>query len=230
MQNLLGMMFFSLCFLFSVKAQVKTEKLATSDFRVLRKAKSIYGFYLGRKQKGSLSKFKVNDCQFIYEKGLDVMSKTEQEYRYERFIINFMGVNKKKESSFDSVSYTNSGWPKSFYPLLFKNSFQNHRLKDVISEEGTQASMSFEKGEKGKAKMILKHIEAYSAENSAFFDPDEARHYTTSIYFDQFEGKKIKINKIIINARRLKSGDLVPSKQRDIKIVELHCSDFKESE
>ncbi|MFT6067723.1 MAG: hypothetical protein ACJAT2_001902 [Bacteriovoracaceae bacterium] len=199
----------------------------SSDFLLKRVAFKFSGTFQGIKEKGKARKFKVTECNFSYEKGQDEEHKTEKEYQFERFTVSFEGIDTNGVSSYDSVSYTNSNYLKSYVPFDYSNSFGPVPLNSVI-KLGTQekdASLKFVRGAGKSAVMQFKHTDKFGAERSKFYDYGEIRNYTVRIYFDEY-GKNISLDKVSV-AIESKKMNKFGGHEKAIPIAEIKCSQFK---
>lgn len=199
----------------------------SSDFLLKRVAFKFSGAFEGIKEKGKARKFKVTECNFSYEKGQDEEHKTEKEYQFERFSVSFEGIDKNGVSSYDSVSYTNSNYLKSYIPFDYSSSFGAVPLNSVI-KLGTQekdASLKFVRGAGKSAVMQFKHTDKFGAEKSKFFDYGEIRNYTVRIYFDEYD-KNISLDKVSVNIESKKMNKF-GGYEKAASIAEIKCSQFK---
>lgn len=206
------------------QAEISPELLKEKFVSIERVSSKANGFYYGLREASSKRYIKAKECRFTYEKGQDSHPKTDKEFSYERFMISFSGQDEKGELSFDSVSYGHSEFIENFKPLDFSKGFQSTKLKQVELEGvKLRSSLKAIRNIKGELKMEFHHKEVYSAKNSSFFMPGEARVYTVKVLFDQFDKQSIKLKKIIVNASQI-------TKSASKRIISVHCLDFKEED
>lgn len=199
----------------------------SSDFLLKRVAFKFSGSFEGIKEKGKARSFKVTECNFSYEKGQDVEHKTEKDYLFERFTVSFEGIDSNGVSSYDSVSYTNSNYLKSYVPFDYTKNFGPVPLNSVI-KLGTQekdASLKFVRGAGKSAVMQFKHTDKFGAERSKFYDYGEIRNYTVRIYFDEYD-KNISLGKVSVNIESKKMNKF-GGHSKATSIAEIKCSQFK---
>lgn len=201
-----------------VTAIVDAQKIKKSELKLDRKATVVEGFFQGIKKKKQPTTFKIKDCQFLYERGYDEHPNNSREYKFDRFIVNFLGPNEEGESAFDSVTYSHSEYLDNYEPLKFTKSFGPVSLVDVTKAAAIGSpSMTFVKHEV-KAEIIFEHIDVFDeTKNSSFFLPGEKRKVKTHFFFKRFDEKKIDLDKVTISSKRLK---------KDTVATEVSCSSF----
>ena len=196
----------------SAFAEVDAEKVKKSELRIDRKATSYSGYFEGIRQKKTPSKFKIKDCQFIYEKGSDEHPDNQKEYKFDRFILNFLGLNNQGESAFDSVSYTFSEYRENYKSLAFQRSFGPMSLVDVtkVASIGSPSMKFIKNGD--RAEIIFEHTDIFDkTKNSSFFRPDEKRKIKSQFFFSKFNDKVIELEKVIVSAKRIKNKSIAIS-------------------
>ncbi len=209
-------------------AEVDSKKFAmTSEFLLKRVAFKFGGTFQGIKEKGKAKEFRVTECNFSYEKGQDIEHKTEKEYMFERFSVGYEGIDKEGVTSFDSVSYINSNYLKSFVPFDFSKSFGPVPLNSVIrfGNQEKDASIKFVRGAGKSAVMQFKHTDAFGTELSKFYDYGERRNYTVRIFFDEYAKNIIlgKVSVLIESQKMNKFG----GHNKPVLIADIKCSQFK---
>ena len=209
-------------------AEVDAKKFAsTSEFLLQRVAFKFGGTFEGIKEKGKAKQYRLTECNFSYEKGQDTEHKTEKDYMFERFSVSYEGIDKEGVTSFDSVSYINSNYLKSFVPFDFTQSFGPVPLNSVIKfgNQEKDATIKFVRGSGKSAVMQFKHTDTFGTDLSKFYDYGERRNYTVRIFFDEY-GKKITLGKVsvLIESQKMNKfgGHHKPTPVADIK-----CSQFK---
>lgn len=211
-----------------VPATVKSEKFEnTSDFLLQRAAFKFAGEFKGIKEKGKHTAYKVTECNFSYEKGQDVEHKTEKEYQFERFNVSYEGIDKGGTTSFDSVSYINSNYLKSFVPFDFTKSFGPVPLSSVIKfgNQEKDATIKFVRGAGKSAVMQFKHTDSFGTEQSKFYDYGERRNYTVRIFFDEY-AKNITLGKVSVLVESQKLNKF-GGHTKAVVVADLKCSQFQ---
>ncbi|MCF8058873.1 MAG: hypothetical protein K9K67_06240 [Bacteriovoracaceae bacterium] len=210
-----------LIFSLSNFSQVTTEDLSGDYVRIEREAKSFVGFYYGLKEKDQLKRYRLQGCNFLYEKGIGQHPKTEKDYAYERFMVSFSGVDKNKVISFDSVLYGHSAYVSNFKTLDFSKSFDFKSIKRIELDNAKEAGqIKAIRTDFGELHLIFRHKEVYDSEKSSFFSKDEQRDYQLEVQFSQFNPKKIKLKKVLVNTTQRIKG------KKSKKIVEVVCENF----
>ena|GEM_PF-3284826 len=217
--SLFSLFFLLSYFSFSIQA-VKPKVLTADSLEIERKALSAKGTYLGLKKSDSLRKFKADGCTFLYEKGIGEHPKNSKEFKFERFMISFSGIDKSGETSFDSVTYGASNYTNKYKPFDFSKSFPPRKISRVELPHGEGAGLiGAQRTELGKLVMNFKHDESYSTMNSSFFVKGELRKYKVEIIFSKFDATEIKLEKISVSAKRYVNG-------KTSKLVDVECNDF----
>jgi hypothetical protein len=206
---------------------ISPKDLRGEEIRVDRSAEKKSGHFLGLKGQAKLRKFNVTECSFTYEKGTDSHPQSSRDYKFERFMINFSGVDKKGENSFDSVTYGHSDYKRKFKGLDFSKGFDFKEIKRVELPEGQGVGkLKASRNDLGELSMTFRHKEAYSTGNSSFFVKGEIRDYKVSINFSRFDSKNIKLKSV-----RVKATQRLPHRSRKLTtLVDVNCSDFKQTE
>jgi len=206
---------------------ISPSNLVGDEIRINRTAQKSTGHFLGLKGPAKLRKFRVNECSFSYEKGMRAHPTNRREYKYERFMISFTGVDAKGESSFDSVTYGHSDYRKDFTALDLSKSFDYRDISRVELPKGSGVRrLKATRNEMGALSMTFRHSEAYSTGNSSFFVKGEKRDYHVVITFSRFDSKKIVLDRVKVKAtRKLSSQGRVPE-----VLAEVSCSDYKNTE
>lgn len=209
-------------------AEVDANKFNdSSEFLLKRVAFEFKGTFKGIKEKGKHKEFKVTECNFSYEKGKDVEHKSEKEFMFERFSVSYEGIDKDGETSFDSVSYTNSNYLKDFIPFDFSKNFGPVPLNSVIKfgVQEKDATIKFVRGSGKSAVMQFKHTDAFGTDVSKFYDYGEKRNYTVRIFFDEY-GKKIVLGKVSVLIESQKM-DKFGKHKAPAAVADIRCSQFK---
>lgn len=217
--SLFTLFFFSTYFSFPIQA-LKPKLLKADSLEVERKARKTKGTYFGLKKRESLRKFSADGCTFLYEKGFGEHPKNSREFKFERFMISFSGVDKSGETSFDSVTYGSSNFTKDYKAFDFSKSFPARKISRVELPHGEGAGLiSAQRTDLGKLVMKFKHDEAYSTMNSSFFVKGEVRKYNVEVIFSKFDATEIKLENIKVLAKRYVNG-------KNSNLVDVKCSDF----
>jgi hypothetical protein len=195
------------------------------DFRLLRKSQAYSGHFQGIRIAGKEQHFKLTECSFSYDKGSDHLAEEQRDYRYERFMVSFMGVNARGEKAFDSVTYSQSDYTDSFKSFDYSGSFGPLPLPSANKvQDGPAPQMIFSRLDDKRAMISLRHSDAYSAKNSSFYEPGERREYEVELTFSEFSPTKINLEhvKVVAYARRMAGGQIGSRHQ----VVDVDCSNF----
>ncbi|MBT3585993.1 MAG: hypothetical protein HN509_13890 [Halobacteriovoraceae bacterium] len=200
----------------------------SEDLRLRLKSAKAEGFFLGALEKGGQQSYSVNECNFSFEKGMDLVHANDKEYVYERMSVNFLGRNKKGESSFDSVSYTNADYSGTFVAWDFTKEFGPVELKSNVHFAGqdNDATVSLQKNKNSEMIMVFKHSNAFSTYRSSFFKKGERRNYTVTLTFSGYSKTRIKLKQAKVMVESLKVDKFGNYREPHV-ITDVTCQAFK---
>lgn len=219
---LISIFFITSCSKGRIPTSINQKEIEADQLLLKRRSKNYEGKFQGLREKGQRKEYELTGCSFTYEKGSDVYNKNQKDYKFERFMIYFSGINAEGETSFDSVSYTNADYFEGFKSWDFSKSFGPVFLKSYIrfGSNENNGRLKFERGTNKEAIMYFDHYDAFDTSNSSFFQAGEKREYKVELFFSDYTPKKIQLKqaRVMITSR-------LPRKPAEV-VADIKCSNF----